>query len=70
MSSQTGSYYAYLLRIWREQHKEQTVWRASLEDAQGGQIHGFGSLRELFDFLETQAMTNQEDSNKPERQEP
>ncbi|MEZ4710945.1 MAG: hypothetical protein R3A44_27350 [Caldilineaceae bacterium] len=68
MSSQTGSYYAYLLRIWREQHKEQTVWRASLEDAQGGQIRGFGSLGELFAFLERHTeMGNATHEDKPHK---
>lgn len=63
MNPQTGSYYAYLLRIWSEQQNEQTVWRASLEDAQGGQMRGFGSLRELFKFLEALSSQNQRDAS-------
>ena len=58
MSPQTGSYYAYLLRMWQEQHNGQTVWRASLEGAQHGQQYGFANLHDLFNFLECRTEVN------------
>ncbi|MCB9149030.1 MAG: hypothetical protein H6641_09740 [Caldilineaceae bacterium] len=67
MNHPTESYHAYLLRIWREQHNEKIIWRASLEEAQSGQMHGFGSLRELFAFLETQTTTDQPLSTNPQK---
>lgn len=65
MNQQSTPYIAYLLRLWQESHNGQTVWRASLEDAQSGKLHGFGSLAALFAFLESQATQRdrQEDSS-------
>lgn len=47
------TYSAYLLRLWRD--SEQSPWRASLEDAQSGERHGFADLEQLFSFLRRQA---------------
>lgn len=45
----------YVLTAWQERPAlpdRPAVWRFSLEDAQAGQRHGFGSLTELTAFLE------------------
>lgn len=48
---QPKRYHSYLLRLWQEESDGQTVWRASLESAQGGQRFGFASLPYLLTFL-------------------
>ena len=50
------SYYAYLLRLWRERPAapgRPAVWRFSIEDTRTRQRQGFGSLRALIAFLQT-----------------
>jgi len=44
-------YFAYLLRLWREQGSEVTRWRASLQDPHSGKRLGFAHMEDLFDFL-------------------
>jgi hypothetical protein len=44
-------YLSFLLRLWRVSGKEQTVWRASLEDPATGEQQAFASLDDLFGFL-------------------
>ncbi len=48
---QPKKYHSYLLRLWQEETDGQSVWRASLESAQGGQRFGFASLPSLLTFL-------------------
>ena len=45
-------YQAYLLRLWRVEVNGQLAWRASLEQVDSGEKHGFCSLEELFAFIE------------------
>jgi len=45
------SYLAYLLRAWRVVRNGEAVWRASLEDVDTGERHGFASLEALFAYL-------------------
>jgi hypothetical protein len=59
--SEPPAYYAYLLRLWRVTEMgrpppegQPAVWRASLQAARNGEILGFASLDELFDFLRSQ----------------
>ena len=58
MRKEPADYLAYMLRLWRasaEQPDDSTGvagWRASLESPQTGERIGFGSLLELFAFLE------------------
>lgn len=60
------SYLSYLLRLWQAGHRDNPVWRASLESPMTGERRGFANLKELFAFLETQAeqvetqLTNEE----------
>jgi len=54
MSKEPSDYYSGLLRLWREDGKNQTSWRASLESSLTGTRHTFASLEELFLFLRRQ----------------
>jgi hypothetical protein len=46
-------YRAYLLRLWQADGEDgRPVWRAALEDARGGERHGFADLAHLYAFLE------------------
>ena len=47
-------YYSFLLRIWRSDHEQQdpSLWRASLESAETGETISFGSMDELWSFLQ------------------
>ena len=45
-------YHAFLLRIWRNDARQ--GWHASLRHTANGQIYHFGTLDELFAFLDAQ----------------
>jgi len=66
MSQQTKSRYrSYLLRLWQTSDGDREVWRASLENPSTRERRGFGSLKELYDFLDTQArQQNGEDADR------
>ena len=52
MASEPRRYRAYLLRVWQVLGDDEVpAWRASLEDVQTGERHGFGSLEQLLAFL-------------------
>ena len=51
MTAQRPGYRAYLLRLWQVRNGEETHWHASLQDAHGGERHGFASLEAMFEFL-------------------
>ena len=53
-------YVSYLLRLWQTTSGDQVVWRASLENSQTGERHGFASLDVLLDFLRQTADTKTE----------
>jgi hypothetical protein len=63
-----GSYFSYLLRLWRE-GDEGTGWRASLHDPHTGERMGFASLDELFEHLRKQTGTPPGPDGGPERAE-
>ena len=46
----TIQYGAYLIRFWRETPTED--WRASAQSVLSGEIVRFGSIRDLFAFLQ------------------
>lgn len=54
MDEEQQLYLSYLLRLWPTKSDSQWVWRASLENSLTGERQGFGSLKEMFDFLEEQ----------------
>jgi hypothetical protein len=55
-----GDCVSYLLRMWRDSDdeksptSEESPWRASLQSPHTGDMVGFGSLDDLFDFLRDQ----------------
>jgi hypothetical protein len=51
-------YLSYLLRVWRVEVKERTIWRASLECPHTGERLGFAGLEALCRHL--RAETQQE----------
>ncbi len=59
-------YVAYLVRLWREEGSDPTVWRASVEDPHTAERRGFSDLARLFEFLRQQTEVL---SNEPNNQE-
>ena len=55
-----SDYHSYLLRMWRVQGDE-VHWRATLEDVQTGELHGFPDLAALLVYLEALACTRRQD---------
>ena len=53
-------YLSYMLRVWQTSDGAKQVWRASLETPGTGERQGFASLKDLFDFLQTQIETQDE----------
>jgi hypothetical protein len=51
MTETASAYYSYLLRLWREDRNDESIWRASLESAQTREQHNFATLDELIAFL-------------------
>lgn len=51
----SGSYRAYLVRMWQEH--PQAPWRASVQNAQTGELRRFSDLEQLVAFLYTQIQT-------------
>jgi hypothetical protein len=55
-----AEYLSYLIRLWQVDtavggHRvDGTGWRGSLESSLTGERHGFASLDELFEFLQSQ----------------
>lgn len=49
-------YHAFLLRIWRDDAR--LDWRASLQRTETQQLYHFGTLDELFAFLDVQLKTD------------
>ncbi|MBI4321170.1 MAG: hypothetical protein HY675_21985 [Chloroflexi bacterium] len=52
--SNPRDYRAYLLRLWRAESAEGTVWRASLESPHTGECRAFPDLASLYAFLQGQ----------------
>jgi hypothetical protein len=52
-----SDYHAYLLRLWRVRENEGSHWRASLENVQTGELHGFEEIVGLQDYLDEIAGT-------------
>jgi hypothetical protein len=61
---------AYLLRLWPVHSQEQTIWRASLENAHTGEVLGFATLAQLTAFLEAQTTALVEGQTTPMRNLP
>lgn len=50
-----SDYHAFLLRLWRDSQEQR--WRASLQCTTTGQRFHFGSLDELFVFIDARLVT-------------
>ena len=48
------TYLSYMLRLWRTSTTGEATWRASLENPQTGERHGFASLDAMVAFLRQQ----------------
>ena len=73
MTSEQPDYLSYLLRLWREDGKGSTDWRASLESALTGKRYVFPSLMKLFAFLQRQTgmgCDTDEDESTTEQRSP
>jgi hypothetical protein len=57
-------YKSYLLRLWQAGSGGEQQWRASLEDARGGERIGFATLNDLCAFLRRQTGTPPEPDEK------
>jgi len=53
-TEEQSDYQSYLLRLWRVSDDEEPIWRASLKSSRSGEQVGFGSLEDLFEFLQRQ----------------
>ena len=51
MAEKAATYSSYLLRLWRDERNDESVWRASLESAQTGERYNFATLDGLYEFL-------------------
>lgn len=67
MSGGRRGYLSYLLCLWQASDGETLVWRASLESPSTRERQGFASLEVLFDFLESQIMSQNEQDLDCER---
>jgi hypothetical protein len=56
-------YLSYLLRLWQTSDEGEQVWQASLETPGTGERRGFGSIADLFDFLQDQTESKDEGSD-------
>jgi hypothetical protein len=53
-----GAYCAYLVRLWQD--GSYASWRALAKNVLTEEEHYFGSIEELFTFLESQTTENQD----------
>ena len=51
MKTKPNDYYAFMLRMWQVRRLWGGTWRASLEDAETHEVHGFRDLEALVTFL-------------------
>ncbi len=56
--SQTDTYQAYLIRMWRS--SPDTSWRASAQHTQSGETVFFADLERLFRFLHDQSVESKD----------
>jgi len=54
MTSTPRRYRSYLIRLWRSEDDDTSVWHASTEDTMTGERRNFAGITQLFCFLEEQ----------------
>jgi hypothetical protein len=64
MKSKQCDYQSYLLRMWRVSD-DGINWRASLENVQTGELHGFSKLADLIEFLQEVTMEKVPEHESP-----
>jgi hypothetical protein len=67
MGADQASYRSFLLRLWRGEAGDASVWRASLQDPHTGERIGFASLEQLTAYLRDQinGSDKQPDNSEP-----
>ena len=54
MTSTPRRYRSYLIRLWRSENDDTSIWHASTEDTMTGERKNFAGIEQLFRFLEQQ----------------
>jgi len=60
MKPAQNDYHSYLLRMWWVKAAEGGAWRATLEDVQSGELHGFADLSALLEYLQALGSPNRQ----------
>ena len=63
MTNRQQRYLSYMLRLWQTSDGTKQIWRASLESPGTSERWGFASLKDVFDFLQTQIEFQDEQSH-------
>ena len=66
MKTAQSDYHSYLLRMWRVKDEAGGSWRASLEEVQSGELHGFADLAALLRYLEALALAAEDPAESAE----
>jgi hypothetical protein len=53
MGRETRAYFSYLLRLWKADENDETVWRCSLQEVHTGKVRGFATLSDLDCYLQS-----------------
>ena len=61
MTSTSRRYRSYLIRLWRSENDDTSIWHASTEDTRTGERRNFAGISQLFCFLEQQTREPQTD---------
>ena len=61
MTSTSRRYRSYLIRLWRSESDDTSIWHASTEDTRTGERRNFAGISQLFCFLEQQTREPQTD---------
>lgn len=61
MSPQEPANFTFMLKLWREEHDHNHIWRASLERPGRGETCIFRGLEEMCEFIYLTAQTQSDD---------
>lgn len=65
MSPHEPANFTFMLKLWREQHDHNHIWRASLARPGGEETCFFRGLEEMCEFLYLTAQTQRDDCPCP-----
>lgn len=54
MTGTSRRYRSFLIRLWRSESDDTSIWHASTEDTMTGERRNFAAINQLFSFLEQQ----------------